>query len=319
VDDPPDDAVARPAAVTADRDRLPGCAGRGLSPDWAVRRRWGTIECDGDNRHLLWREVRRGGAVVTMPRRDGRGLALVLLIGGAARLAGRCLVRMFTPPFDLGEILRQLDRVGVGSVNLTNITALFTGLVLALQTAYTLAAFGAELYIGEVVAMSLVRELGPVLTALMVGGRVGSGIAAEIGSMAVTEQVDALRSMAADPVRKLVVPRVWAILVALPLLTILADAMGILGGLLIAVFEEGSTVTFYFSHAFRLMEFHDLASGLGKTVFFAFLIGVIGCYNGLGARGGADGVGRATTNTVYAAAIGVLVSDFFLTKLFLSF
>jgi phospholipid/cholesterol/gamma-HCH transport system permease protein len=249
----------------------------------------------------------------------GRAWALIILLGGATRLAWQAVVRMVTPPQDVKEIVRQLDRIGVGSLNLTNITALFTGLVLALQTAYTLAAFGARLYIGEVVAMSLVRELGPVLTALMVGGRVGSGIAAELGSMAVTEQVDAMRSMAADPVRKLVVPRLWAMLIALPLLTIMADAMGILGGMLIAVFEEGSTATFYFQHAFRLMDFHDLASGLGKTVFFAFLIAIIGCYNGMHARGGADGVGRATTNTVYAAAIGVLASDFFLTKLFMSF
>ncbi len=244
--------------------------------------------------------------------------ALLVRLGAATRLAGQTLVRMFTPPVDGREVLRQLDRIGVGSLNLTNITALFTGLVLALQIAYTLAAFGAKLYIGEVVTLSLVRELGPVLTALMVGGRVGSGIAAELGSMTVTEQVDALRSMAADPVRKLVVPRLWAMIIAMPVLTVLADAMGILGGLAIGVFQEGLTATFYFQHAFRLLDFNDVASGLGKSVFFAFLIGIIGCHNGLDARGGADGVGRATTDTVYASAIGVLVLDFFLTKLFMS-
>lgn len=247
-----------------------------------------------------------------------RALGLLERVGAAARLGVRAGFELLRPPFDWREGLSQLDKIGVGSLNLTNITALFTGMVLALQTAYTLSAFGAQLYIGEVVAMSLVRELGPVLTALMVGGRVGSGMAAEIGTMAVTEQVDALRSMAADPVRKLVVPRLAAMLVALPLLTILANAMGIIGGLIIAVVEEGSTASFYLQHAFRLMTFHDLASGLGKTFCFAYLIAVIGCVNGLSARGGADGVGRATTNTVYAAAIGVLVSDFFLTKLFLS-
>jgi len=241
------------------------------------------------------------------------------VIGGSARLAGGCVTRMFTPPFQLGELMRQCDRIGVGSVNLTNVTALFTGLVLALQTAYTLSAFGARLYIGEVVGMSLVRELGPVLTALMVGGRVGSGIAAELGTMAVTEQVDAIRSMGADPVRKLVVPRVWAVTITLPLLTILADGMGILGGLFISVLEEHSTASFYLHHAFRLMTYHDIGSGLAKAVFFAFIIAIIGCFNGLSARGGADGVGRATTNTVYASAISILISDFFLTKLFLSF
>jgi len=244
---------------------------------------------------------------------------LLILLGGGTRLAGQTLVRMFSAPIEGREILRQFERVGVGSLNLTNITALFTGLVLALQTAYTLGAFGARLYIGQVVAMSLVRELGPVLTALMVGGRVGSGISAELGSMTVTEQVDAMRSMAADPVRKLVVPRVWACVLAMPMLTALAVCMGILGGMIIAVFQEGSTAAFYFDQAFRLMSIGDVASGLGKTYFFAFFISIIGCYNGLNATGGADGVGRATTNTVYAAAISVLVSDFFLTKLFLSF
>jgi len=239
-------------------------------------------------------------------------------VGATVRLAFRAGREALVPPYDLREAVVQLERIGVGSLNLTNITALFTGMVLALQTAYTLTAFGAKMYIGEVVAMSLVRELGPVLTALMVGGRVGSGITAELGTMTVTEQVDALRSMAADPVRKLVVPRLLATVVALPLLTILADGMGILGGLVIAVVEEGASASFYLSHAFNLMHFSDLASGLGKTVFFAYLIAIVGCLNGLSARGGADGVGRATTNTVYASAIGVLVSDFFLTKLFLS-
>ncbi len=245
--------------------------------------------------------------------------AFFVHLGAAARLAGRAVVGMTTPPLQARETLRQVDRLGVGSVNLTNITALFTGMVLALQTAYALSAFGAGLYVGEVVGMALVRELGPVLTSLMVGGRVGSGIAAELGSMTVTEQVDAMRSMGADPIRKLVAPRVWALVISLPLLTILADCLGILGGMVIAVVEEGSTAGFYFQHVFRMMDFNDVGSGIAKTVFFGFLIAIIGCYQGLTARGGADGVGRATTNTVYAASIGILISDFFLTKLFLSF
>jgi len=243
---------------------------------------------------------------------------LIGQIGGVTRLAGQSLVRMLTPPLDLTEMLRQLDRIGVGSLNLTNITALFTGMVLALQAAYALSKFGARLYIGELVALSLVRELGPVLTALMVGGRVGSGITAEIGSMAVTEQVDAIRSMAADPVRKLVVPRLWATLAMLPLLTVLADGMGIFGGFLIAVLQEGLSPTFYLQRTAQVLAFDDIWLGLAKPVVFAFLIAVIGCYNGLNARGGADGVGKATTNTVYVIAISVLISDFFITKLFLA-
>ncbi len=244
---------------------------------------------------------------------------MLILMGGASRLAGQTLARMLTPPFEVSETLRQADRIGVGSLNLTNITALFTGMVLTLQTAYTLATFGAKMYIAEIITLSLVRELGPVLTALMVGGRVGAGITAELGSMTVTEQVDAMRSMAADPVRKLVVPRVWATVVMLPLLTILADAMGIIGGLIIAVFQEGLSPIFYIQRVFRVMSFDDLSVGLFKPLFFAFMIAIIACHNGLAARGGADGVGRATTNTVYAAAIGILVSDFFITKLFMAF
>lgn len=240
---------------------------------------------------------------------------LIAAIGASFRLAGQAAIRMVTPPLDVRETLRQLDRIGVGSLNLTNITALFTGMVLAVQSAYTLSKFGARLYIGEIVTLSLVRELGPVLTALMVGGRVGSGIAAELGSMTVTEQVDALRSMAADPVRKLVVPRLWATLLMLPALTVLADGMGIIGGLFIAVFQEGLTVNFYFTRVFRALEFNDLLLGLTKPAIFAFIIALIGCYNGLNARGGADGVGRATTNTVYAASICILIADFFFTKL----
>ena len=240
-------------------------------------------------------------------------------IGGVTRLAGQSVVRMFTPPLDFGEVFRQFDRIGVGSLNLTNITALFTGMVLALQTAYALGQFGARMYVGEIVALSLVRELGPVLTALMVGGRVGSGITAEIGSMAVTEQVDAIRSMGSDPVRKLVVPRLWATIAMLPLLTILADAMGIFGGLLIGVFQEGLSASFYLQRTFQVLSFDDVWLGVAKPLLFAFQIALLGCYNGLNARGGADGVGKATTNTVYVVAISVLISDFFITKLFLAF
>jgi len=239
-------------------------------------------------------------------------------LGGVALLGERVVVRLVTPPWDGREIVRQIEVMGVRSTNLAAVIALFTGMVMALQTAYALAAFGAKLYIGEVIGLSLVRELGPVLTALMVGGRVGAGITAELGSMTVSEQVDAMRSLGADPVRKLVVPRMWALLIGLPLLVVLADVTGIIGGMLISTWELGLTPRFYFSHVLRLMGYSDLFSGLGKSVFFAFVIGLIASYNGLSAQGGADGVGRATTDTVVAVAISVLVLDFFLTKMFLA-
>ncbi len=196
-------------------------------------------------------------------------------------------------------------------------TLLFTGMVLAVQTAYSLSAYGGNTFVGDLLALAVVRELGPVLTALMVAGRVGAGITAELGSMAVTEQVDALRALAADPVKKLVVPRVGALVIAMPLLTILADVIGLFGGMLMAVSEVGQTKGFYVGHVVRALKVYDITSGLGKTLFFAFFIGVIACHKGLRATGGADGVGRATTETVVWASISVIISDFFLTKLFL--
>jgi len=239
-------------------------------------------------------------------------------LGGVALLARSVAARLVTPPLDMREAVRQMEAMGVRSTNLAAVIALFTGMVLALQTAYALEVFGAKLYIGEVVGISLVRELGPVLTALMVGGRVGAGITAELGSMAVSEQVDAMRSLGADPIRKLVVPRVWALLAVLPLLVVLADVTGVFGGLVISTWELGLSPAFYTSHVLRLMKYGDVFSGLAKSLFFAIAIALIASYNGLSARGGADGVGRATTDTVVAVAISVLVLDFFLTKLFLA-
>lgn len=247
---------------------------------------------------LTWRRVRHFGGVMLLTR--------------------DVIVRLGSLPFERRELMHQLESMAVKSTNLAAVIALFTGMVLVLQMAYTLAAFGAKAYVGEVIAMALVRELGPVLTSLMVGGRVGSGITAELGAMTVTEQIEALRSMGIDPLRKLVVPRVWALMIGLPLLVVLADVAGIGGGMLVANWELGLMPSFYLSHSFRLMAYTDFLSGLGKTVVFAFVIGIISCYNGLSVRGGANGVGRATTDTVVAIAITVLVLDFFLTKLFLA-
>jgi phospholipid/cholesterol/gamma-HCH transport system permease protein len=250
---------------------------------------------------------------VTGPRSAGR---LLEEVGGLASLGWRALVGLATPPFELRAWLGQMDRVGVRSLGVAGITTVFTGMVLALQTAYSLPSLGVKYYIGTVVSKSLVRELSPVLVALIVGGRIGSGMTAEIGTMKVTEQIDALRSMAADPVRKLVVPKLAATLLMLPVLTVLGDLLGILGGLLIAVLQLGLTPAFYVNDVLSELTLQDLGSGLGKSFFFAFFITVVACRQGLTAEGGADGVGRATTNTVVLASILVLVSDFFLTKVF---
>ena len=248
--------------------------------------------------------------------RFGRGLEY---LGGMTLLTARTAKALFSPPWEWDLVIYQMNLLGVQSLSIVLITAVFIGMVLALQTAYALQAFGAKLYVGEVVAISMVRELGPVLISLMVGGRVGAGITAEIGSMKVTEQIDALRAMGADPVRKLVVPRFIAFFLMLPTLVLIADAMGIVGGWIISSFQLQIAGRFYINHAFRLMKFHDIFSGLGKTFVFAALIVLIGCYNGMKTEGGADGVGRSTTDTVVFSSIIILISNFFLTKLFLVF
>jgi phospholipid/cholesterol/gamma-HCH transport system permease protein len=236
--------------------------------------------------------------------------------GGLGILTGRAFFAMVRPPYKAGLWIRQMEQIGVRSLGVAGITTIFTGMVLALQTALSLPTLGIKYYIGSVVSKSLVRELGPVLTALIVGGRIGSGMTAEIGTMKVTEQIDALRSMATDPVKQLVVPKLVASLVMLPALTVIGDALGILGGLIVATLTLNLTPGLYLNDVFDSLTLGDVGSGIAKSFFFAYFIAIVGCYNGLNTTGGADGVGRATTNTVVLAAILVLISDFFLTKLF---
>ena len=239
-------------------------------------------------------------------------------LGDLTLLSTAAFRQALRPPFEARLLLDQLYQVGVRSLSIVNLTAVFMGMVLALQLGVFLAKFGAQNFVSRVVGISLLREMAPVLTALMVGGRVGAGIAAELGSMKVTEQIDAIRSLGADPVRELVVPRMLALLIMLPLLTVVADAIGILGGCAIAVLELEMSAEFYWTSLLKSLVMSDLFSGLGKSVFFAYFIGILACRNGLRVSGGADGVGRATTETVVAASVTVLVSDFFLSKIFLS-
>jgi phospholipid/cholesterol/gamma-HCH transport system permease protein len=241
---------------------------------------------------------------------------LLELLGGLSQLTYDTVCCAFTPPFNPREIIRQIDHIGVKSISIAGVAAAFTGLVLALQTAYGLSRFGAKAYVGIIVSLSMVRELGPVLTALLVGGRVGSGITAELGSMKVTEQIDAMRAMGANPVKKLVVPRVLSTMLVLPLLTVMADILGILGGMVISRYEFQVDYHFYYNTVTRNLTLADIVSGLGKTVVFGFIIAIVGCYKGLATVGGTEGLGRATTATVVTSAIAVIISDFFLTKFF---
>lgn len=216
-------------------------------------------------------------------------------------------------------ILEQMYYLGIRSLALTNLIAVFTGMVLALQFIVGLKRFGLQLYAGQVVGISIVRELGPVLTALMVAARVGAGIAAELGSMTVTEQVLAIEAIGANPTAKLVVPRVLVTMIVTPILTIIADVVGIFGGMVVTHFEAGVTPRFYLDQIFRTVAIHDFLSGVGKTVFFGFLIGVIACHQGLKASRGTQGVGESTTHAVVQSSVAVFIADYFLTKLFLLF
>jgi phospholipid/cholesterol/gamma-HCH transport system permease protein len=241
----------------------------------------------------------------------------LVVLGRLGILARDSVFQILKRPFGLRLMVDEMYNLGVTSLSITSVTMLFTGMVIAVQTSYTLGAYGAKIYTGNMVGLSMALELGPVLTAIMVAGRVGAGITADLGTMTVTEQVDAMRALAANPVKRLVVPRLLALLIMLPILTLLAVVVGIFGGLIMARLDIGQTTDFYMAHVRASLTIPDLFRGLAKTPFFAFAIGIISCYNGLHTTGGAEGVGRATRNTVVASCMTVFVSNFFLAKLFL--
>ena len=219
------------------------------------------------------------------------------------------------PPYDVPEHFRQMVRVGFDSIPVVFLTTLFTGMVMALQTFNGFARFHAESLVGSVVALSLTRELAPVLTALMVTGRVGSAMAAELGTMRVTEQIDALTALGTEPVQYLVVPRVSAAVLMMPLLVILGDAVGMYGGYLVAVQLLGANPITYVENSFQFLEVSDVTSGIIKAAVFGLIFSVVACVRGYYTEGGAEGVGRSTTRAVVAGSLAVLFADFFLTKL----
>ncbi|MGE0043194.1 MAG: MlaE family ABC transporter permease [Vicinamibacterales bacterium] len=225
---------------------------------------------------------------------------------------------MVSKPFYGHDLVEQFEAIGIGSLTVVILTGFFTGAVLALQSGMTLDQFGARPYVGRLVSASMVKELGPVLTALMLAGRVGSGIAAELGSMVVTDQIFALRALGTDPVRKLVVPRVLAGSLMCPLLTAVANTVGMVGGWIIATFELRVASTLYWSSVVDGLYMEDVWMGILKPFFLGFVIVSIGCHVGLRTRGGTQGVGRSTTNAVVAASVAVLAVDFFVTRLLIA-
>lgn len=232
-------------------------------------------------------------------------------------LSFQAVTNLVRRPRYFRDTFQQMDSIGVSSLTVVVLTGFFTGAVLALQSAKSLKAFGAVNLTGQLVALSLVRELGPVLTALMLAGRVGSGIASELGSMVVTEQIDAMRALGTDPTKKLVTPRLVACTTMAPLLTVMADLFGLIGGWMVSYYTFNLNTNLFWNTALRSLTYDDALEGLVKPIVFGSIIGMIGCYFGLQTSGGTKGVGESTTRAVVTASILVIVADFFVSKLIL--
>lgn len=237
------------------------------------------------------------------------------LLGGAALLTRQIFRESFRKPYHVSLYLEQVYLIGLSSLPLIIITAASTGMVMALQFGLGLEKFGGKLYVPKIVSLSIVREMGPVFTCLMLAARVGAGIASELGSMTVTQQIDAIRALGTSPVKRIVIPRLVGCLIAIPLLVAFANTIGIAGGLLVGSRELQLDSDFYLEKVLYTVTATDYLSGLAKTPFFALFIALSACYYGLSVRGGTQGVGQATTKAVVASSIMILVGDYFLTKI----
>ena len=241
----------------------------------------------------------------------------ILVVQEFTLLGLRAIANIWRPPVYWNDILVQMDIIGVGSLPITLLTGFFTGAVLALQMYKTLTTFGQISLTGQLVALSLVRELGPTLTSLMVAGRCATGMASELGSMLVTEQIDAMRALGTDPMKKLVTPRLVATVLMLPLLAIVSDFVGLCGGFVVAHFIIRLNPVEYWTSAYQALAFADVFQGLLKPFVFAFIVALVGCYCGLNTRGGTLGVGRATTAAMVGSSVLILTANFFLTRILL--
>jgi phospholipid/cholesterol/gamma-HCH transport system permease protein len=251
-------------------------------------------------------------------RLDRTAKQLVLTVQEYSLFAWQAVVNLFEPPVYWTDFLIQSDIIGVGSTSIVLLSGFFTGAVLALQSAATLAEFGANGLTGRFVSLTMIRELGPVLTGVMVSGRNASSMASELGSMIVTEQIDAMRALGVDPMRKLVTPRLYSTITMLLFLTIIADAFGILGGGFVTVFLNHQNGTQYFSTAWEALRYPDVIQGLVKPLFSGFIIASIGCFYGMKTSGGTEGVGRATIQAVVSASVLIIFMDFIMTHILLS-
>jgi phospholipid/cholesterol/gamma-HCH transport system permease protein len=243
-------------------------------------------------------------------------ISFLYFLGGLSNLAAQTFYWTFVPPYQRKRIFDQAKRTGYDSLAIVTLIGMFIGMIMALQTAVLMQRLGSEMYIASIVALSLVRELGPVITALIVAGRVGAAITAEIGSMQVTEQIDALETFATNPIKYLAVPRFLALSVMLPVLTLYADAVGIFGGYIICVYRMGISSSMYMKITADALLYKDLFTGLFKTIFFGMIIACVSCYQGFNVEGGAEGVGKATRESVVASFILIIAADCFFTAIF---
>lgn len=246
----------------------------------------------------------------------GKAVGALRYAGGGFVLFVQTLFWIAVPPFRSKQIFEQMVRIGVDSLPISTLTSFFIGVVIAFQSAYQMNKVNAEMYIPSLVAISMTREIGPVLTALVVAGRVGASIAAELGSMKVTEQIDALETLAANPVKYLVTPRFLALFTMLPLLTVYADMVGILGGYVVGVYKLGLSHSLYWRMTFDPLVLKDIFTGLFKTLIFATIISTVACFEGMRVEGGAEGVGAATTRAVVTSFILIIISDAVFTIMF---
>lgn len=245
-------------------------------------------------------------------------LSFVQHMGDIGLLTARAAKALVKRPLEVASTLYQIEALGVSSLGIVAVTSIFIGMVMTIQFAFGLQRFGGVEYIPRVIVLAFVRELGPTLTAVIVGGRIGSGIAAEVGAMNVTEQIDAIRALGGDPAKKLVLPRVLAAMIVMPFLSIFADTLGTLGAVFVANVEYGIAPRLFMQSALETVLLSDLFSGLAKTPIFGFIIAIVGCHFGMSTKGGTEGVGQSTTRTVVVVSISILVADYFLTRIFVA-
>lgn len=245
-----------------------------------------------------------------------RILALTRALGGAGLLFRQVLREVTKRPFHLFLTIEQIYFVGIKSIGIVAVTAVSTGMVMALQFGLGLEKFGGKLYVPKLVSLSIVREIAPVFCSLMLAARVGAGIASELGSMTVTQQIDAIRALGTSPIKRIVIPRILACLIAVPLLCIAGNLLGVMGAQLVGILELGLDPMFFVQKVLTTVTITDFLTGVGKTIFFSFFISLTACYFGLKVRGGTQGVGSATTNAVVVSSVLILIGDFFLTKFF---